>query len=129
MSPERRTIAGEGVPPPAAPYSHAVVTGGLVFLSGQLPVDPATGAAVDGGFPTRVRQVLANLDAVLTAMGLDRGDVVRCTVYLTDMTRYAEMNALYRTHFGAHLPARTCIGVTGLALGADIEIDAVAERR
>jgi 2-iminobutanoate/2-iminopropanoate deaminase len=121
------TLDAPGVPPPAAPYSHAVDAGSLVFLSGQLPVD-AAGALIDGDFAARVRQTLANLDVVATAVGLRRGDFVRCTVYLTDFSRYAEMNAIYAAHFGDRLPARTCIGVTGLAAGADIEIDAVALR-
>ncbi|HET9052096.1 MAG TPA: Rid family detoxifying hydrolase [Candidatus Dormibacteraeota bacterium] len=129
MTPRLVVLPPPTAPPPVAPYSHAAIAGDLVFLSGQLPVDPVTGALVVGDFAARVRQTLVNLDAVLDGIGLDRTCVVRCGVYLTDMAQYAAMNDVYAAHFGDRLPARTCIGVTALALGADVEIDAIAARR
>lgn len=111
------------------PYSHGVVSDGHAFLSGQTPLDPATGRLVDGDIGTQTRQCFANLAAVLTAAGLTFDDVVKCNVFLTDMGDFAAMNAVYAEHFDEPYPARTTIGVAALPLGASVEIELVARTR
>lgn len=125
----RDALHAPGAPAAVGPYSHAVAAGGLLFLSGQTPIDPATGALVDGDVGTQTRRALDNLAAVLAAAGLTFDDVVRCTVYLVDMADFAAMNAAYGAVFAAPPPARTTIAVAGLPLGAQVEIEAVAARR
>lgn len=108
------------------PYSHGIVSDGIVFLSGQTPLDPATGRLIEGGIEVQTRQCLANLGAVLSAAGLGFGDVVKSNVFLTDMDDFAAMNAVYAEHFEQPYPARTTIGVAALPLGARIEIEMIA---
>jgi 2-iminobutanoate/2-iminopropanoate deaminase len=111
------------------PYSHGVVSDGHVFLSGQTPLDPATGSLAEGDIGTQTRQCFANLGAVLTAGGLTFDDVVKCNVYLTDMGDFAAMNVAYAEHFEQPYPARTTIGVAALPLGARVEIELIARSR
>lgn len=111
------------------PYSHGVVSDGHAFLSGQTPLDPATGRLVDGDIGAQTRQCFANLGAVLTAAGLTFDDVVKCNVFLTDMGDFAAMNSEYAEHFTEPYPARTTIGVAALPLGASVEIELVARTR
>lgn len=115
---------------PAAigPYSHGVWAGDLLYLSGQTPIDPATGALVEGGVPEQTEQVFRNLEAVVGDAGLSMDDVVKTTVFLTSMTDFAEMNAVYGTHFSEPYPARSTVAVAGLPLGARVEIELVAMR-
>jgi 2-iminobutanoate/2-iminopropanoate deaminase len=109
------------------PYSHGVVAGDLLFLSGQTPLDPATGELVGGGIAAQTRQCLTNLETVLEAAGLGLDDVVKCNVYLVDMACFGEMNAAYSEQFDEPYPARTTVAVAGLPLGADVEIELVAK--
>ena len=111
------------------PYSHAVETGKLLFLSGQTPLDPATGKLVEGGIKEQTAQCLKNLFAVLGASGLGSDDVVKTNVFLTDMSEFAAMNEVYAAAFASPYPARSTIGVAALPLGARVEIELVAERR
>lgn len=111
------------------PYSHGVVSAGHAFLSGQTPLDPATGRLVEGDIAAQTRQCFANLGAVLAAADLTFDDVVKCNVYLTDMDDFAAMNAVYAEHFAQPYPARTTIGVAALPLGASVEIELVARLR
>lgn len=125
----RTAVHAAGAPAPVGPYSHAVVARGeLVHLSGQTPIDPATGRLVEGGVAEQVQRVLANLDQVLGAAGLTFADVVKVNVYLTDMADFAAMNEVYGTVFAAPHPARTTVAVAGLPLGARVEIELVAVR-
>jgi 2-iminobutanoate/2-iminopropanoate deaminase len=116
---------------PAAigPYSHGVWSGGLLFLSGQTPIDPSTGALVEGGVAEQTERVFRNIEAVLSDAGLSTDDVVKTTVFLTTMADFAEMNAVYGTHFTEPYPARSTVAVAGLPLGARVEIELVAQRR
>jgi 2-iminobutanoate/2-iminopropanoate deaminase len=104
-----------------------VVHDGLVYVSGQIPLDPASGRIVDGGIEAQTRQVIANLDAVLRAAGTSLGRVVRTTVYLADLATFPQVNAVYAEHFtGRPAPARATVGVAALPLGAQVEIDVIA---
>ena len=116
-----------GVPAPIGPYRPWVEANGFLFLSGQTPLDPSTGALVDGGIPEQTAQVLANLGAVLTAVGATWADVVKTTVFLTDMAYFEEMNRTYGETLGAAPPARTTVAVAGLPRGARVEIELVAK--
>ena len=120
-----------GGPRPVAPFSHAVEVDGWVFVTGQMPTDPAApDAPLPRGIEAQTRRVIDNLALVLGGVGLGLGHAVMARVYLTEFERdYAAMNAVYRGYFAAdRLPARTCVGVTGLAVGALVEIDLVARR-
>ena len=109
------------------PYSQAIRSGQLVFASGQIPLDPATGEKVEGEIEDETRQVLANLRAVLEAADSGMDQVVKATVYLTDLTLFPRVNAVYAEAFDvAPAPARVTVGVSALPLGAQVEIDAIA---
>jgi 2-iminobutanoate/2-iminopropanoate deaminase len=117
-----------GGPAAIGPYSHGVWAGELLFLSGQTPIDPATGQLVDGGVAEQTQRVFANLEAVLADAGLSSDDVVKCNVFLTSMSSFPEMNAVYAEHFSEPYPARSTVAVAGLPLGALVEIELVARR-
>ncbi|MEV2238108.1 Rid family detoxifying hydrolase [Micromonospora sp. NPDC049891] len=121
----RTAITAEQLPAPVGPFSMAIRDGGLLFLSGQVAQDPATGELIDGDTGRQTEQILNNLAAVVAAAGKSLADVVRVGVYLTDMADFATMNEEYSRHFTAPYPARTTIGVAALPLGATVEIDAV----
>ena len=129
MSKTRQTFSfspAEGVPPPVAPFSHATRWGDLLFVTGQMPTDPATGAIVPGGVVAQAEQVRRNLEAVLARFDLTMDDALMVRVYLTSFDDYAAFNDAYAGWFRGKLPSRTCVGVTGLALGAVVEIDLTA---
>lgn len=118
-------------PRPVAPFSHAVEVDGWVFLTGQMPLDPADPAAAPpAGIAAQTRRVMDNLAVVLGELGLAFAHAVQCRVYLTDFEAdYAAMNRIYADYFTpGRLPARTCVGVTALAVGARVEIDLIARR-
>ena len=124
-----RSIATEGAPKAIGPYSQAIEDGGYVFASGQVPLDPATGELVPGGFEAGVERVFDNLEAVLAAAGSSLDDVVKTTVYLIRMADFAAMNAVYAKRFRNHRPARSTVAVAELPKGASVEIDVVAKLR
>jgi 2-iminobutanoate/2-iminopropanoate deaminase len=127
MELEFLTVPGAPPPPPTAPYSHAVRAGEFLFVTGQLPADPETGRLVSGTIAEQTHQVMRNLRAVLTGAGTGLDRVAFARVYLVNFADYPAMNAVYASYFSpGRLPARTCVGVTGLALGALVEIDLVA---
>jgi len=119
-----------GGPKPVAPFSHAVETDGFVFVTGQMPDSPAAPGVLPDGIVAQTHAVMANLETVLKGLALGLEHVVMARIYLTRFADdYAAMNETYRSYFPAdRLPARTCVGVTGLAYGALIEIDLVARR-
>lgn len=121
-----KTIAAEGAPKAIGPYSQAIVDGDLLFASGQVPLDPATGELVSGGFEAGVERVFDNLEAVLREAGASLQDVVKSTVYLLRMSDFAAMNGIYARRFGNHRPARSTVAVAELPKGASVEIDVVA---
>ena len=119
-------LPGAPPPPPTAAYSHAVRAGDWLFVTGQLGVDPRTNTLVPGGAVAQTRQVMQNLQTVLRGAGTSLDRAVMARVYLTDFQDYEAMNAEYARHFvPGRLPARTTVGVTGLALGAAVEIDLI----
>ncbi len=116
-----------GVPPKVAPFSHATRFGSLVFVTGQMPTDPATGLPVPGDVVAQAEQVRRNLEAVLEQFDLTLDDALMVRVYLTSFEDdYEAFNAAYSTWFNGPLPSRTCVGVTALAVGAAVEIDVIA---
>lgn len=123
---ERKSIATDGAPKAIGPYSQAIRSGDLIFLSGQIPLDPATGELVRGTIEAEVTRVLDNIRAVLDAAGARPDDVVRTTVYLTDMADFQAMNGVYAKFFGDARPARSTVQVAGLPRGARVEIDVIA---
>ena len=124
----REGISSPHGPPIAGPYSPAVRSGDLVFLSGATGVDPATGKLVEGDVSAQAEQVFKNLSAALAAAGLGFGDVLKCNVYLTDIGDFQAMNAVYARHFEPPYPARTTVAVAALPGGARIEIELVARQ-
>lgn len=111
------------------PYSHAVESGDLIFLSGQTPINSETGKLVDGDISEQTNQCFNNLFKVLDSAGLTQDDVEKVTVFLTDMEKFPAMNEIYAKKFTSPYPARTTIGVASLPLGAKIEIEMIARRR
>ena len=127
MSHHRRAISAEGAPDAIGPYSHGVVSNGLLFCSGQIPLDPDTGELIDGDAGAQTRRCLDNLSAVCSAAETELADAVRLTVYATDLAGdWAAINDAYGSYFpGDEAPARVAIGVAALPKGARVEIDAV----
>lgn len=121
-----KPVGTDAAPKAIGPYSQAVVAGGLVFLSGQIPLDPGTGELVAASFSAQVERVLNNIDAVLAAAGCTRASVAKVNVYMTDLHRFAEFNEIYGAFFGHHRPARAVVQVSALPRGAQLEIEAVA---
>ena len=122
-----KAIATSDAPAAIGPYSQAVRAGDMLFLSGQIPLDPATGEVVAGDVTTQAERVMKNLGAVLRAAGCDFDKVVKTTIYLIDLKSFQDVNAVYAKYFnGSTLPARATVQVAALPRGAQVEIDAVA---
>jgi 2-iminobutanoate/2-iminopropanoate deaminase len=129
MSHHRETVTAQGAPHAAGPYSHAVVSNGLVFCSGQTPLDPETGTLVEGSIGDQARRCLDNLAVVAAAAGAGLEDAVRIAIYVTDISTFKDVNEAYAAYFPSDPPARTTVGVASLPLGADIEMDAILALR
>ena len=123
----RDVISTPDIARPVGPFSSGVLAGELIFLSGQVAQDPATGKLITGDVSAQAEQIFRNFDAVLRAAGKTFADVVRVGVYLTNMGDYVAMNGVYAKHFSPPFPARTAIGVAALPLGARVEIDLVVK--
>lgn len=117
--------AADGVPPQVGPFSHATRWGDLLFVTGQMPTDPATGGIVAGDVVVQSEQVRRNLEAVLAGFSATLDDTLMARVYLTAFDDYDRFNKAYASWFSGPLPSRTCVGVTGLAVGALVEIDLI----
>ena len=122
----KKAIATPDAPGAIGPYSQGVRHGNLIFCSGQIGLDPATGQLVPGGVEAETRQVLLNLAAVLAAAGVTTDAVVRTTIYLVDLADFTRVNEIYGAYFSEPYPARATVGVSELPRGARVEIDAVA---
>ena len=121
----RDAVTSDQLPASGLPFSVAVRGGGLLFLSGQVAQDPATGRLIDGDVARQTHQILGNIAKALETVGKDLGDVLRVGVYLTDISDFAVMSQAYSEHFAEPYPARTAIGVAALPLGAAVEMDVV----
>ena len=119
-------VASDDAPKAIGPYSQAVKANGLVFTSGQIALDPASGNLMDESFEAQVHRALRNLEAVLHASGSDFSRVLKATVYLTDLANFQTLNQIYAEYFGDHKPARSTVGVAQLPKGAAVEIDLIA---
>jgi 2-iminobutanoate/2-iminopropanoate deaminase len=122
----RQAVSSDAAPKAIGPYSQAIRAGSLLFVSGQIPLDPATGAMIDGDIEAQTRRVFANLEAILQAAGATFDHVVRTTVYLADMNDFATVNAIYGTYFTSPAPARATVQAARLPKDARVEIDLIA---
>ena len=122
----KQAVSAAGAPKAIGPYSQAIRAGQLLFLSGQVPLDPATGQIVDGDVAAQARRVLDNLGAVLTGAGLSFAHVVRTTIFLADMNDFAKVNEVYGSYFSEPYPARATVQVARLPRDSRVEIDAIA---
>lgn len=122
----RELIQTEKAPRAIGPYAQAIKVDGLLFTSGQIALDPTTGKLIDGDISAQTRRVLDNLKAVLESGGSSLNQVVKATVYLTDLSAFSKMNEIYAEYLGLVKPARSTVGVAALPLGASVEIDLVA---
>jgi 2-iminobutanoate/2-iminopropanoate deaminase len=122
----KEVISTDKAPQAIGPYSQAVKAGGMLFLSGQIPLDPATGTLRQGDITAQTELVMENIGAVLAAAGLGFDDVVKSTIFLTDLANFAVVNEIYGRRFGAEPPARSTVEVKGLPRGAGVEIEVIA---
>ncbi len=122
-----KVISTQKAPAAIGPYSQAIKVGNLLFTSGQIPINPATGTIVEGGIKEQTRQSLTNIKAILEEAGLTLSDVVKTTVFLADMNDFADMNGVYAEFFSEPYPARSAVAVKTLPKGASVEIEVVAE--
>lgn len=122
-----KAISTSKAPGAIGPYSQAIRTGNLIFVSGQLPVDPSTGNFAEGGIKELTHQSLSNIKAILEAEGTDMTHVVKTTVFLADMNDFAEMNEVYATFFATPFPARSAVAIKTLPKNARVEIECIAE--
>lgn len=124
----KKVIATKNAPAAIGPYSQAVEVNGMIFISGQVPVNPATGELVVGGVREQTTQCFSNIKAILAEAGLTADNVVKTTVFLSDMSYFAEMNEVYASNFEGAFPARSTIAVKGLPLSCMVEIEVIAVR-
>jgi 2-iminobutanoate/2-iminopropanoate deaminase len=122
----RKHVISADAPKPIGPYSQGVLAGGFMFLSGQIPLDPQTNTLVDGGIEAQTEQVLKNLLAVLKEASMGAENVVKTTVFLTDLDDFAKMNEVYARYLGKEPPARSTVQAAGLPRGVKVEIDVIA---
>jgi 2-iminobutanoate/2-iminopropanoate deaminase len=121
----KRVIRTDAAPAAVGPYSQAIEVDGWLWISGQIPLDPVSGELVGGGIEVATRRVLDNLRAVVESAGAGMRDVVRVTIYLTDLSQFQTVNSIYAETFDSDPPARACVEVSGLPKGAEVEMDAV----
>ena len=122
---KKEAIHSDGAPSAIGPYSQAVRSGQFVFLSGQIPLDPATMEIVDGDFEARARRVFENLKAIAVQAGGDLDHIVKLSIYMTDLNNFATVNSVMADYFQEPYPARAALGVTSLPKGADVEAEAI----
>ena len=123
---ERQIVSTENAPKPVGPYSQAVKAGNILFVSGQIPIKPATGKLEKDSFEHQCRLVLNNLKAIIEAAGSSLDKVIKVNIYVVDLGKFSELNAIYSEYFGNSKPARACVQVAKLPLDADVEIEAVS---
>ena len=124
----KKVIATEKAPAAIGPYSQAIEANGMVFLSGQIAINPATGEVVEGGIVEQTTQVFENIKNVLAEAGLTTANIVKTTVFMADMSLFGEVNAVYAKYFEGAFPARSAIAVKGLPKGVLVEVESIAVR-
>ncbi len=122
----KKVIFTEKAPAAIGPYSQAIEANGMIFMSGQIPINPATGELVDGGITEQTTQVFENIKNVLAEAGLTTANIVKTTVFLADMAMFADMNAVYAKYFASDFPARSAVAVKALPKGALVEVECIA---
>ncbi|MDP6397078.1 MAG: RidA family protein [Candidatus Marinimicrobia bacterium] len=123
---ERTVIRTENAPSAVGTYSQGISTDNIIFTAGQIPLNPSTGEVIEGNFKTRVRQVLHNIDGILVEAGSSLSSAVKLTVFMTDLSRFSELNEVFLEFFEKDPPARSALEVSKLPLGVDVEIECVA---
>ncbi len=123
---ERTVIKTENAPSAVGTYSQGISTDNIIFTAGQIPLDPSTGEVIEGDFKTRVRRVLLNIDGILVEAGSSLSNAVKLTVFMTDLSRFSELNEVFLEFFEEDPPARSALEVSKLPLGVDVEIECVA---
>ena len=123
-----KTFVTKKAPAPVGPYSQAVEVNGFIYCSGQVPIDPATNDVLNGSVEEQTRLVMRNIDAVLKAADLSFANVCKTTIFLTDMGDFATVNEIYERYFTDNPPARSCVEVSGLPKGVNVEIEVIAHR-
>ena len=123
---ERTVIRTENAPSAVCTYSQAISTDNIIFTAGQIPLDPSTGEVIEGDFKTRVRRVLLNIDGILVEAGSSLSNAVKLTVFMTDLSRFSELNEVFLEFFEEDPPARSALEVSKLPLGVDVEIECMA---
>jgi 2-iminobutanoate/2-iminopropanoate deaminase len=122
----KTVINTKNAPAPIGPYSQAIVAGGFIFVSGQIPSDPSTGEIISSGIKDETRQVMENIKAILTNAGLDFRHIVKTSIFLTDMKNFVQVNEVYGTYFISEFPARETVQVAGLPKNVNVEISVIA---
>jgi len=123
---ERTVIKTENAPSAVGTYSQGISTDNIIFTAGQIPLDPSTGEVIEGDFKTRVRRVLLNIDGILVEAGSSLSNALKLTVFMTDLSRFSELNEVFLEFFEKDPPARSALEVSKLPLGVDVEIECVA---
>ncbi len=123
---EKKIIRTDNAPAPIGPYSQAVQFGNILFISGQIPLDPQTGNLVQGDIKTEAVQVMKNLEAILTEAGMTFANVLKTSIFLMDMGQFAQVNEVYGSYFAENAPARETVQVSGLPKGVNVEISMIA---
>ncbi|MCD5405640.1 MAG: RidA family protein [Desulfotomaculum sp.] len=121
----KEIISTDKAPAAIGPYSQAVKAGNFMFISGQIPIDPSTGNVIDGDIKAQTKQCLKNLEAICQSAGLTLDNVVKTTIFITDMSKFPEVNEVYGSFFKENPPARACVEVSALPKGVQVEIEAV----
>lgn len=122
----KKPVNISGAPKPIAPYSQAILSGNTLYVSGQIPVDPASGKLVEGGIAEQTEQIMQNIGTILKEVNLDHSHIVKCTIFMSDMEHYKTVNEVYGKYFPSDPPAREAMAVKGLPLGVDVEISCIA---
>ena len=124
----KEPVSTPDAPAAVGPYSQAILTGNLLFCSGQIPLDPATNTLINGDIKAQTAQICKNIQKILAAAGCTMNDVVKTTVFITDMSAFGIVNATYKEFFPEPCPARSCVEVSKLPLGAEVEIEVIAAK-
>lgn len=126
--PMKKVVNISDAPKPIAPYSQAILAGGTLYVSGQVPIDPYTGKLVEGDVKIQTKQIMENIRAILKEVKMDFSNIVKCSIFLSDMKIYGEVNEIYGSYFKTDPPAREAIQAAGLPLNVDVEISCIAEK-